>query len=480
MQGRTYHVISREDLSWVVAGSELHDSARQCATLDAMCGELTEDAIGLIAGNSTVSLMHVAIVVSDAHVSSFYAWVSTYLPGLFPISQLIRVISVSELRATEKRQRPFDGRLRQAWVGVVLGECMARTKDVRVFAGMSLAAAQSATSLAMAKAHILGASADEVNRLLRRISTLQSKYPASANELTVVSLAPVWRALSTHELALDGASKGSGRTDDLLSSACVDMSLNQRVSDSLLIEMARSFEPARDLLRFDLATAEDRIRIYDQMVAKLKDYQERHDSGLSAFVIGYAASRVASGGLKHVTLLSELGSIRSIATVWFSLCCFMTGRVAMAESMLNLVRLVDRELRYNFELLDVPKTDLGWDELFSLLSVEGDPSIIASLPKASPRSASIELAPGISIVVAVASRETPAALDSGTTTSHSAQEWTQAQRQTLDNALGELWKLREQLEPRKKQFESRTNLPPADAKKSIKRKKKAPDPESLF
>ncbi|WP_155616930.1 hypothetical protein [Xanthomonas translucens] len=450
-------------------------------SIDALSEMLGEDAVGLLRDSSAEAAGRPVIIVHDRYVKSFYAWVSTYLPGVSPISQLIRVVTVSEFRDASSRKSALDARLRQAWVGVVLGECIARTKDLRTFSGMSLAAAQSAVSLAIGKMHVYGARPAEFERALERISFLQSKYSTAGNALTVGELLPVWSALSGHDL---GGGRAVTKVQDLLSSACVDLSVEGRVSDDLLLAIAKIFEPARDLIRFDSVPAEARVLMFDEIVSKL--IQSRgvmsEVGQIQAFVVGYAASRIAIGGLRHANLLDGVGSIEGLAKVWFCLSCFITGRASMADSMVNLARLVDRELRYGFDLADVPRYDIGWDEFSAVSMGEFSGGSLSSLPKASPRSVSIEVVPGATIVVPVGLKEQVGSVEHATPRVSLDEEFVRFQMVEFDKAIAELWKVRQSFNTKNQGAVRQpvSDVPIEAEKKVTKKKKKIPDANDLF
>lgn len=479
----TFHAVPREELSRVVSGTPLKTEPRHVSTLSELETLLGEDVVGLL-GDPSAGREFSVIVVQDSQVRRFYAWVSTYLPGLSPLSQLVRVITVSELRDVLRRKPNFDARLRQAWVGVVLGECMSRTKDVRSFSSMSLAAAQSAASLAIAKMHSLGALPEEYERAILRLSSIVPRSSTPIGSLSPNELLPIWSALLGHDFEQRRKSKIGTKVQELLSSACVELAVDAKVSNDLLLAMARVFEPLRDLTRFESAPAEVRIRIFDEIVSKLiLDV----DSGtelaqIQAFAIGYAASRVAIGGLKHVELLNGLGALENTAKIWFCLSCFITSRGGMSDPMVNLSRLIDRELRYEFSIFQVPRHDVSWDEFSMLTEDVGRAGALAELPKASPRSASIEMVPGASLVVSVVSRESTSPTDPVTARARYEDDFVIAKMNELDNAISAIWKIRQAfvggyIKPEAEEPRERVS---SSEKKISKRKKKAPDLNDLF
>ncbi|WDI93183.1 hypothetical protein [Xanthomonas campestris] len=484
MAAITFQAIPREDISRVVAGVALRAKPINADSLDGLEGLLGEDSVGLVTEVSSNGASQL-ILVRDDQLQRFYAWVSTYLPGISPLSQLIRVITVSEFKDVLSRKVGSENRFRQAWVGVVLGECMARTKDMRSFSGMSLAAAQSAVSLPIAKMYALGVSIVEYKRALSRLNFLPYRSSNSLGALNSDQLMPVWSALSGCDFYREFASGtgASSKAQDLLSSACIELSMDGRVSDDLLLAMAKIFEPARELMYFDSAPAENRVSLFDQIVEK-RTLNADVATGLGqiqAFIIGYAASRIAVGGLRHVVLLDGLGLLEGIAKVWFCLCCFITGRASMADSMVNLARLIDRELRHDFSAFHVPRHDIGWEEFSSMTVSENQAKQLTLLPKASPRSASIEIVPGAAIVVSVGSKE-QVAVDTSITKPILDEGFVTKQMADLDKALAEIWQIREAFIGRNitKNAKSDSIASFDSEKKAVKKKKKAPNPSDLF
>ncbi len=483
MADMTFQVIAREEISRVVSGVDTKSPPIRVESLAELEKLLGENSIGLVEGQAEGRGLPL-VVVKDEQIRSFYAWISTYLPGVSPLSQLVRVTALSELKDALVRRVSADARVRQGWVGVVLGECMSRTPDIRSFSGMSLAAAQSATSLPIAKMYALGVTIAEYERAINRLSWISSKNPVPSGSLKTSELLPVWSALSGCDFSQRRSSLIGVKVQELLSSGCAELVLDSRVSNDLLLAMARFFEPARELTRFDAATAEVRLRIFDDMVsARDASVDATSELGqIQAFVFGYAASRIATGGMRHVALLDDLGSLAGIAKVWFCLSCFVTGRASMSDSMVNLARLIDRELRYEFSIFQVPRHDIGWDE-FSMFSIEGNyNNSLSLLPKASPRSASIEIVPGAAIVVSVSSKDQAALADPVVSKPLFDDKFVKEKIGDLDNAIAEIWKVRQAfLENRaaigSAQPQERSSL---SEKKPARRKRKAPDPSDLF
>jgi len=154
---------------------------------------------------------------------------------------------------------------------------------------------------------------------------------------------------------------------------------------------------------------EDRVRAFELFVNKNND-TSIGKTEFSSFLIGYLASRIAPGTIRHSSVLNQISHRYPSAMLWYGFCSgFAEREVNILE--LNQRRGVDlplsarrviRELFRAEPILGAPICDIGYSELLALSRTGGDP--LESIIKTTPGSAIVELLPGVFTSVNVSSK----------------------------------------------------------------------------
>jgi hypothetical protein len=378
-----------------------------------------------------------AIVVREDSLSDFLVWIETYAPQFFPISQWCRVLSDRQMRFFETASRyTLDESTIKAFSGMVVGELMGQASGdpLRFLETANLSLVQSTFAFAFARTKILwpddGESAERVSRSLEMISQA-GLMPE--RRLTIDSLQPI--------LEIAGSSsrkyvKVSGAWKSLLL-AVEELRANDQLSDRAILDLARYFEPAMELVGLSSLSAESRVHIFDALLSKGNSHSSEESQIVELFCLAYAAVEIGGGTTRHMNLLVPIGEQRPAVWVWFGMIASLGEKEKWHSIFARLARLVARELGYSFDLSEQPRTDISLQELM-VYGRQRKGSWAASIPRAQARTLSVELTPGVPLHVPIAlSGQDRRELASQAVTVDS-EDFTQ-----LEVALQALWNLRQ-------------------------------------
>jgi hypothetical protein len=149
---------------------------------------------------------------------------------------------------------------------------------------------------------------------------------------------------------------------------------------------------------------EDRVRAFDKLLANIESISPSEPE-INAFLLGYFASRIAPGSLKHSGVLGEANARYPTAILWYGFWAAMIETDLEQRNNIGITgvdfppsaRRVIREILRPEPILGPPTCDIGYLE-FLALSREGSSSFEHIL-KTNRGSLIVELLPGICTAV---------------------------------------------------------------------------------
>jgi hypothetical protein len=123
-------------------------------------------------------------------------------------------------------------------------------------------------------------------------------------------------------------------------------------------------------------------------------------------MLGYLASRIAPGTIRHSSVLSQIAHQYPTAILWYGFCSgFAEGEANSHKRCIELpssARRVIRELLRQETVWGAPFCDIGYLELLALMRTGGNP--LEGLIKTTQGSIIVELMPSVCTLVNVSSK----------------------------------------------------------------------------
>jgi hypothetical protein len=303
------------------------------------------------------------IITGATEQRDFFAWASTYLQTLRPLSAYMRISDFETAQhALNMQGSPTLHRLENACVGLILGETATHLGGQRDLKQVPARACASTYSFVMARALAMGLMRSNIDPIATgwfeaRELTHQSKLSLSKSLLGFP-----WYVLLGLE---DGTWQSSPPAAELprpVLEACLDLYLkgevNNRQWHSLQAEVP-GISVFADMMR---GPREDRVVAFEQVVHQMRGRTFENPITLS-FVLGYLASQVAPGTLDHIHLLSPYMNDFPGVLLWYGLCAGLYRRSNVASYAGGLGRRAIREVLRSEAFMDRPICDIALSEL---------------------------------------------------------------------------------------------------------------------
>lgn len=420
----------RADIFSALLGGEVLSNGGREAPLLSSLG----DDIALVYAEGQDQGLPAAILVSDGKRKDFFVWLETYAPQFFPVSQICRVLSVSEWQRVKNwRDVIFNTSLSRLIAGLCVGEVLAQAGGdaTKVLESASLTQAHSTFSFALGRGHLLS-NGNLIDR--KTISVVLSEMRDSG-------LAPPRRVALEDVENIFSAMLGQEQTGSqfgewmAISSVMHELAMGGSVSEASVAELSRYFQPVQLLKSMEHVSAEKRIHLFDQLSTGISS--RRSSSGpAELFSVAYGAVAIGGGTTRHMNLLVEIGERNPAIWLWFGLLGSIGPDMGWHPAFARLARIVERELRYSLNLTDPPRADIFWTELVSTPSNERK-SRLVEIPRSQSRVITVELAPGVTTQLGVA---TASIEKSNPVTTQVAVD-----TRPLDEAIAALWAFRTNL-----------------------------------
>ena len=337
--------------------------------------------VGLSTADAT--LRPQILVLNDSVSQEVLAWLATYSPASFPITQSLRTLSTGDFASISFPVAEVRGDSEAGyWSCIVLGELLGQGEQSSTIDSIALSRASACFSFTQARADgVHGAMSTLATSCTGRLRALESDRLFVKRSITVEDLTPIWNLTSNRspDDSIQGAL--SGLVENVVSG---DMSRAQSMS----------YRQLYDAFRFDAkalgtGTVESRVRAYQNLTQSLE-----HGSPAEMAMFLAAAAICVGNGTSHISLLEELGRKFPAAYAWFGLFSALAGPKAWDPSWNRAINSIGRTLRQRFELTDPPGFDLSWVEYEFVRGVAKPSEFVRHVPKLFPKSLAVEVVPG--------------------------------------------------------------------------------------
>lgn len=339
----------------------------------------------------------VALICQDGTQDDWAAWITTFAPRIRPFSAYMRLMTSTDFRRTSKRAPvPSIGELAWPQVGLVLGEVlMVSGLPDKSLETLPVTACMSTLSFVMSRTAAIYADFEEWPDLVAMWKSVREITKQSDRS---VESALIARACATimDASGFRGASKILTRNDMEVCEVCRRLIRSPQGIPNFLAGN-KLFARAEAMMH---GSREDRVLAFEDFVRK-SDGISVHGQEVMSFMLGYLASRIAPGTIRHSSVLAPIVHRYPTSMLWYGFCSGFGEadpdmRHARRRGGLDLplsARRVFRELLRPEPLLSVPGCDIGYLELLALSRTGGNP--LESLVRMTQGSVTVEFLPGV-------------------------------------------------------------------------------------
>ncbi|QVW21930.1 hypothetical protein KJF94_18810 [Pseudomonas hormoni] len=340
--------------------------------------------LGAILGYPTQSSQHgysspYLIVLPSVKPFELFAWLKTYAPETFPLSQFCRVISRADFDSVKKSagqgnvfwQRP------DRWPSVILGEMLAQSDGDSSVPSIPLSRATATYSFSVARASISHRDDNVTQECINRLESLSSDRKFVERLIHIKSLQPIWGRV------------GIAWNDD----AGAEQLL--KTSHSGNKDLFGNEPSITDYMELLSDSAEHRVVAFRNFAKNWHsrlagprdlDDQAELEIALAAFLVGR--------GTSHAFLLKDIVRSSPSIYVWFGLIAALCGPTCWDPAWARAVKSIEKSLKSNFSWEEISPCDISWAEYRWLDSLDYEKAF-QELPKLLPKVLSMEVVPGV-------------------------------------------------------------------------------------
>ena len=295
------------------------------------------------------------VLVGERDSVEVLAWIATYAPEAFPLTQTIRVMGVDEYELCET-YRSLEGVPRHGlvWSSIIFGEMLSQGQGWTAVDRVPISRALGCFSFAVARSNFLYSGSRKINgNILGRLQAMERDPLFSKRVLNVRHLEQIWsfadgfdvpepelrRVIEVVMAAIDPLPRTRWLDIPFLSTLEIDIS---KLSSGPIEQRVQEFEKAtRSLLR---------------KASENESYSQHAAMYLAAFTFWVGS------GTTHISLLDDFSPNFPAVYAWMGLFAGLAGPTTWDSKWLRGVTAVERLVRAPFSLEDPPSADLSWVE----------------------------------------------------------------------------------------------------------------------
>lgn len=329
------------------------------------------------------------VVINETKAQESLAWIATYTPEAFPLSQSIRVLGLNDFHILDELKTAGKTLPREPiWPSIILGEMLSQGQPGVTPDKAPISRAFSTFSFVQARCSLLYDEAKIANQhCIERLRQIENNPLFVQRPLSVDELAKIW------SFAGDGLNQSNDAR------LVIDT-----VMAALESEIRGQNNPTHpDYLEFGLSISaiatgplEQRIVEFERVTERLihacngnRELWSRAPLHLAAFTF------MVGGGTSHLHLMNDFGRTFPGVYAWIGLFAALSGQKFWDSRWLRATSAVERLLRSSFEVQDPPTFDLCWIE-YEWISKQKEPlAWISELPQLATQLLSVEIYPGV-------------------------------------------------------------------------------------
>ncbi|MBD2956676.1 hypothetical protein [Burkholderia pseudomallei] len=346
--------------------------------------------IGFVNGGTRSAAAAVAIV-DKRQAEDLFAWLATYSPEVFPLSQYVRVLDTEEWKRAE--DIPACSRLDAdpIWPSLILGELLAQGNNSELrLTSVPLSRVPFCLSYTQARASTLFRSSPDALRIAAdRIEMLESAERR-------------WRLVGTDVLRSTWALAEDAFDLDAFTRELVNVLSwsfeRQRDGRSPQPPMPEELRKiSLDLRKLAAGPLEYRVEEFERASSLLLACADTFNTGFYARLPALLAALAlwVGSGTSHISLLAEIALKFPATYAWFGAFAGVLGPNCWHSEWARTSSAIAKQLRSGFDVASTSTADLSWTEFAWLLSV-GHFELLSGVPRASAKIVSVDVLPGAS------------------------------------------------------------------------------------
>lgn len=339
-------------------------------------------------------------VLDNARVDDLFAWLATYAPATFPLSQYVRVLSNDEWAMVSSVPPTSRVDADPIWPSLILGELIAQGNgaDFKLTA-VPLSRVSLCLGYTQARASTLYRNSPGALRLTAERLSILEKADKQWRAVTTAELREMW-ALAEDTFTLDPFIRDLVR----LLSWTFERNREQRGDLPPVPDLLR--EISLDLRKLSSGPLEYRVEEFERASAALlaRKGAASNEKRRTAAVLAALAIWVGAG-TSHITLLAEAASTFPLTFAWFGAFAGALGPASWHPEWARTTAAIAKMLRAGFDVASTSTADLSWTEFVWLANVASF-DLLSGVPRVSPKVLSIDVLPGASAPFRLNSDET--------------------------------------------------------------------------
>lgn len=345
-------------------------------------------ALGYEAVNDKISPFPSILIVSELRYREVFAWVSTYTPEIFPLSQHLRVMTLSEYETfrffLKSKVTAKDDYPTSMLACLVLGELLAQVEGVDSLPSIPISRAMTCYLTPIARSYDIYKRRAVAEICLKRLSLFSQESRFSRKNINIEDVTSV---LVLSESAFFNKGSSTEKIQIILGLVYKFEDNYYRITNEIFSE--------KILKDFDTNSFEKRVMAFREVARGVALYRVEGASDSYPAVVLAAAAYLVGRGASHVFLLKEWSKKFPSVYLWFGLICSLGGAQSWTVDWIKSIRLIEKMLRASFEITDPSTSDFYWLEFEWILKTFGSNDFFNQFPRFSPSGVTVEICPGV-------------------------------------------------------------------------------------
>ena len=341
------------------------------------------------------------IVLPNADLKEFFAWVNIYCPFVTPLSQWCRVVTENELaRVYSLEISPRYGNTVTAWAGATVGEAFLHLGSGAKLTEIPLGALQACWTFVAARTFGLWGTGEIRSKSVERYGAAREILGAGGDP-NLLDYLEIWKVLDVLSIGTSSRVSDVSPAVQLEIYACHDIQENGFVSQKVIFEIVNELGWSRNLVDFEHIGAEQRVRLFDNAIDSLIHFEKKRSKDfrtLAEFTVAYLAARIGGSASGHILLLEKFLGAFPMLGVWYGIVSALYRPDVWGTEFGGLGRLVVKELTFPFRFDDPPRCDIGFDELGTLAGPGSEVSSLG-IRGSTKKALNVEVALGVNGIV---------------------------------------------------------------------------------
>lgn len=326
-------------------------------------------------------------------LEDLWAWAFSYLRGLGALTAQVKALTPDEYHSAIRRRRKANWwKMSGGYVGIVIAEAIAQTRETQIDEDLSLLACRSTLSFVLARAVAQGMSESDLYNLSvtwekLRLQTGQSPSAISVRDITSVA-ASLLAATTEGAYSRQHKSRVSEWLAHMFENRPAEILLRE-LDDAIVGKKEESF------VHLTRQTPEERVRFFDEVLPSYIEYSP-FDRTEKAFIIALVAFITRPGFSQQLSLLTPSLQVFPDARLWLGAMQALYSPEETLAYGYGLGWRVSRDIFESEDLFSAPRHDISFSELQILIRSRSLSRGIQFLPKGR---LDVELMPGVSTLI---------------------------------------------------------------------------------